>query len=564
MSLYIYITIILTLTACSTAQPISRRSLGRDLAQVFNNARESLKIKLQHHIQDGSRLSITTDTWSARNYREFTTVTGHWIDKNWIHQSTVLDLMELKEPIHSGEYLAEMLAKITDSLGITQSVFTITRDNASPNDVMLLNFESEAYTQRMASKSVEHPWSFTRKDGDIRCIGHIINLAVQAALTHLKATPSDSTDTYWMEPDAARVPISQTQEEVVSALSKLRRHIYIFRNRRGFRTLLERQLKISGIKRHLLTLDMLVRWNSTYEMINHVCTQEEAINAVCASQQIDILVRTIKLTDSDWAIIHHLLKLFEIFVHPSRKLQASTYPTMNYAILQYLQIIKKLKEFQQTIGHNTAIGLATQKSIDKLNEYYNLLHSSTYAGIATICDPRFNFSVFQVVLPSSQDDRKRQKLRLNMKECYTRYQQREQAIRRLKLHENPAPTTQDPKDDDELSDAELYRSAPAVPETETELERYLGQERLPRDIDIYQYWKAKQFDYPIIARIARDYLAIPATSAPSECVFSQGSDVVTKKRNRLTGDSIRMIMCLKAWGIFTDEDSDDDTNDDDV
>jgi Domain of unknown function (DUF4413) len=140
-------------------------------------------------------------------------------------------------------------------------------------------------------------------------------------------------------------------------------------------------------------------------------------------------------------IIHHLLKLFEIFVHASQKLQGSTYPTMNYAILQYLQIIKKLKEFQQTVGHDTAIGLAAQKSIDKLSEYYNMLHNTTYARIATICDPRFNFSVFQVVLPSSLDDRKRQKLRLNMKECYTRYQQREQAIWRSKLNENPALTT---------------------------------------------------------------------------------------------------------------------------
>ena len=163
---------------------------------------------------------------------------------------------------------------------------------------MLSNFESEAYTQRMASPpSAEHPWSFTRKDGDIRCLGHIINLAVQAALTQLKATPSDSTESYRMEPDAARVPIGQ--EEVVSALSKLRRHIYIFRNRRGFRALLERQLKISGMKPHLLTLDMPVRWNSTYEMINHACTQEEAINAVCISQQVDILVCSIKLTNSD-------------------------------------------------------------------------------------------------------------------------------------------------------------------------------------------------------------------------------------------------------------------------
>jgi hypothetical protein len=68
-----------------------------------------------------------------------------------------------------------------------------------------------------------------------------------------------------MEHDATRVPIGQTQEEMVSALSKLRQHIYIFRNRRGFRTLLERQLKISGIKHHLLTLDMPVGYASSLE-----------------------------------------------------------------------------------------------------------------------------------------------------------------------------------------------------------------------------------------------------------------------------------------------------------
>lgn len=236
---------------------------------------------------------------------------------------------------------------------------------------------------------------------------------------------------------------------------------------------------------------------------------------------------------------------------------------MNYAILQYIQLIKKLKDYQQTIGRSLAIRLAAQRSIDKLDEYYNLLHATTYAGIATICNPRFNFSVFQVVLPSSLEDRKRQKLRLNMKQCYTQYQQREQAIRRSKLYDVPASITQTSNDDD-LSDAELYRGAPASPATETKLERYLGQERLPRDTDIYQYWKAKQYDYLVIARIAKDYLPIPATSAPSERVFSQGGDIVTKKRNKLTGESIRMIVCLKAWGIYVDEESDGDTSDEDA
>jgi hypothetical protein len=86
-----------------------------------------------------------------------------------------------------------------------------------------------------------------------------------------------------------------------------------------------------------------------------------------------------------------------------------------------------------------------------------------------------------------------------------------------------------------------------------EFSRYLKLLVMP-ETNIHHFWKAKQFEFPIISKIAGDFLAIPATSAPSECVFSIGSDVVTKKRNRLTGDSVRMIICLKDWGIITDED----------
>jgi hypothetical protein len=91
-------------------------------------------------------------------------------------------------------------------------------------------------------------------------------------------------------------------------------------------------------------------------------------------------------------------------------------------------------------------------------------------------------------------------------------------------------------------------------ETETELTQYLKLPVMERETNIYQYWQAKQYEFPIISKIAADFLAIPATSAPSKCVFSVGSDIITKKRNRLTGESVRMIMCLKDWGIITDDD----------
>ena len=62
--------------------------------------------------------------------------------------------------------------------------------------------------------------------------------------------------------------------------------------------------------------------------------------------------------------------------------------------------------------------------------------------------------------------------------------------------------------------------------------------------------------------MARDHLAIPAMSTPSESVFSDGGNVVTKNRNRLSGGSVQEIVCLQDWGVLTEEDDDSDGNGD--
>jgi hypothetical protein len=277
--------------------------------------------------------------------------------------------------------------------------------------------------------------------------------------------------------------------------------------------------------------------------------QESPITAVCASQTIDLSVREIMLTQGDWLILHKLHEFFMIFVHPTKKLQASRYPTLNYAIPQYIKMIKRVSEKQREWGMGSPLGLACQKAFDKLNEYYNGVQAHAHSSIATICDPQFNFNVFNILMPNSTDNAKRAKIKSGFKTAFFQYQDREagiKAARILKEKEDALETQLDDDDDDrELSDAELYRSGPLELDTETELTRYLKLPLMPRETNIYSFWKAKQFEFPIISKIAGDFLAIPVTSAPSECVFSVGSDIVTKKRNRLTGDSVRMIMCLK-------------------
>ena len=103
-----------------------------------------MQIELHAHIINGGRISITTDAWSARNYTEYAAVTGHWINEKWQQRSALLDVVHLQEPIHSGEYLAQELARVTDSLNIAGAIFTCTRDNASANTVMLIEYEKLA------------------------------------------------------------------------------------------------------------------------------------------------------------------------------------------------------------------------------------------------------------------------------------------------------------------------------------------------------------------------------------------------------------------------------------
>ena len=62
---------------------------------------------------------------------------------------------------------------------------------------MLDLFEETAREQRDEKPdNLQQPWSFTRVEGDVRCIGHVINLAVQAALKTLKAKLVEETEAY--------------------------------------------------------------------------------------------------------------------------------------------------------------------------------------------------------------------------------------------------------------------------------------------------------------------------------------------------------------------------------
>ena len=88
---------------------------------------------------------------------------------------------------------------------------------------------------------------------------------------------------------------------------------------------------------------------------------------------------------------------------------------------------------------------------------------------------------------------------------------------------------------------------------EKEMELYLKTPGIPlRDAngkftDPLSWWKAvdKAGKFPVLCRLAERFLCIPATSAPSERIWSRGGGVLTAKRNRLGSAVASSTMFLK-------------------
>ena len=74
-----------------------------------------------------------------------------------------------------------------------------------------------------------------------------------------------------------------------------------------------------------------------------------------------------------------------------------------------------------------------------------------------------------------------------------------------------------------------------------------------------------QVSYPLLELVAKEFLAVRATSTMCEQLFSKGHRVINYKRSRLTIESVEVLMRLKSWysNEYLRAEDDDGYNDDD-
>ncbi len=78
----------------------------------------------------------------------------------------------------------------------------------------------------------------------------------------------------------------------------------------------------------------------------------------------------------------------------------------------------------------------------------------------------------------------------------------------------------------------------------TELNQYCQDTCPPIHIDPMDWWKTNDHKYPRLAKLTKAYLSVPATSVPSERVFSTAGLIVNRLRSHLLPEHVNMLIFL--------------------
>lgn len=191
----------------------------------------------------------------------------------------------------------------------------------------------------------------------------------------------------------------------------------------------------------------------------------------------------------------------------------------------------------------------------KFNKYW--LEVNDVMAVASFLDPRYKLKMveyfFTIIYAPLGDVEVKAAIQRVDDLCYAVFM--DYAINRSAVkdvEDSTVSTTSCADPNDPLSEYDAYvkKKQAAVPTLErSEYDKYKNKPVKPRtpDFDVLAWWKVNARDFPTLALIARDVLAIPVSTVASESAFSTSGRFVSPHRSRLHPSTLEVLMCAQDW-----------------
>lgn len=463
--------------------PSRRLVSGSLIPSLFNDMQERLRSKLEQAIW----VCVTTDMWTSINTAAFLAVTVHfWNEKERKLCCFTLDCLRFQGR-HTSQLLSEELQRILLHNNIMSKTVVCVTDNAAN------------IVKAVKDINLTH----------VPCYAHTLNLVANGSLQKV--------------PEALR--IIETASKIVEQTKKSTLIHEKF-------VKIQQSQGVSVVKK--LVQNCVTRWNSTYQMLERIV---ELKGPICELLSEQGMAEKVGCVDSNWwqAVSQFVLVLQPLY-EATLDLSGENQPTGSKAI----PITKMLTLHYQcfvnnsepgTVEHNLAVAI-----LANLNRRFGYCEDLPELALASILDPRFKGHGFQ--LSSKLEE---------ATEFLIRELEKTSEIG-VTLDQVPEIPSKRPRGSLwEPFDQHVAQQGGtgSIRRARTELNAYLQLPCETRGANAIAWWNENgRGQFPLLFNAAMKYLIIPASSIPSERVFSTAGQVLTKRRNRLSDESARMLICM--------------------
>ncbi|CAI7773505.1 unnamed protein product [Closterium sp. NIES-54] len=313
----------------------------------------------------GCKVSITIDMWTAPNNKAWLVVTGHWIDENFQLRTMVLEFREMLGR-HGAREMAQVVEETIVQWGLEGRCLGFTTDNASSNIAAFRRMSEEGGGQCFFSSRMH-----------FRCLAHVINLVVQAALAV----------------DSIR--------KLLKILREMASWIGFSPQRSGSFLGLQRTLNLQANPAKLkpalkLVQDSPTRWGSTHDMVERAGVLQNPITVFFAQTQglsntDKKKVESLRLTDADWETLHAVKTFLSPFAKVSNAAEGAAYPTVSTVVPYYNGLIDAM-ELRLAKGPSPTLQPMIVAVLSHLKKYAYI--TSNEYWIATFLDPSMKAAWF--------------------------------------------------------------------------------------------------------------------------------------------------------------------------
>lgn len=238
-------------------------------------------------------------------------------------------------------------------------------------------------------------------------------------------------------------------------------------------------------------------------------------------------------------------------------LSGTSYPTANLFYQSFAEVKALIREW--CTSENEIISKMADSMNTKFEKYWK--KSNVALAVAYFLDPRYRKRGVEYLMRKVYGPlifrAKVEEFVVVVKKIYESYAA---ASRKSDEPDKSSVNAEASKDDitEEDSDFQkfLYESNDGVDEGDTtDLDKYMSEPPLKLtktisimdEFDILSWWKINGSSYPVLSLIARDILAMQASTVASESAFSFGGRVVDSFRSRLDPEMVEGLICTKDW-----------------